>query len=60
MGMYQHILTSLRSSKSGMSHKSDLSRRPGRSRAESMRSGRLEIQTSLVRIHWGDKDGHTW
>lgn len=40
--------TSLRSSAFGMSHNKDLSRRPGRSNAESMRSGRLLSRTILI------------
>jgi hypothetical protein len=36
------FLTSLRSSFVGMLHSNDLSSRPGRRRAESIRSGRLE------------------
>lgn len=43
--------TSLRSSKSGMPHKMDLSKRPGRSNAGSIRSGRLLQRSGHIYEH---------
>lgn len=54
-GMNNETITSLRSSLFGISHRIALSRRPGRSRAESIRSGRLDnmfVSDGTVTVEW--------
>ena len=49
------VLTSLLSSSLGMSHNKDLSRRPGRNNAGSMRSGRLYLSQHISVISTSSK-----